>query len=311
MTGPENVTDEERGWGYRFWTRRRFVLLFGLLVVVAAGVGVQYHSNKLFQFLHLAVPGFVVVMEFYMLGQMRKEEHARARESEERQRVVEDLNNFRISIGRANYMGEIARAIGGAKRQVIFTSASMRTMAADPDQKQIVDAVKRLEQQQAGYKHYGIVPEDRRVIPGAIELLCHTKIDLRMSDFGGNSRARFLIADKTVSVIGMPDEDSTIAQNSPTKRSFTVRSSWIAQALSDQFFHEHDRASTPWEWLARYIEKMKAEDSSYSKQHILQFLGDADVKRATMAEKCPAFAALPDEPVLEPPASRTQPPTPT
>src|SRR4051794_3825047 len=84
----------------RSWLTLVAALVVALLVSAAAELSWPLRSwtgTQLIATLRLLVPLWVLVIQVYILYRL-------VEERTERERVMEDLNSFRISVGRSNYM---------------------------------------------------------------------------------------------------------------------------------------------------------------------------------------------------------------
>jgi len=232
-----------------------------------------------------------------MLLWLIQERRERKAEAASRDHVMEDLDAFRISLGRANYMHEIERAITGASECVVFTSATMATSWNSDHQKRVVEAVLEQQKQHPSYTHRGVVAKRVEALPGTLELLCETNVDVRLSDIMLMSRLRFVVRDYAVSVIGVAEGEPSLEHQPETKRSFSVESTMLSGALRDRFDRLWDEASKPWEYLDQLIAAATKSHSNYTRNEVFNLLGLDEDRRKTYAPKiemnCPSFKALP------------------
>src|SRR5437879_1749323 len=88
----------------------KLVVLLVLIVLtsmcILAGVMLTC-DDRWMEGLHIVLPTSVLVIELIMFGVILHEASARKKEEAQRDRVMQDLNSFRISIGRAHYMREL------------------------------------------------------------------------------------------------------------------------------------------------------------------------------------------------------------
>ena len=239
------------------------------------------------QTLHLLVPLWVLVVQIYIVFRL-------VDERSEREQVVEDLNAFRISLGRSHYMHEIARAISEADEAVVFTSATMEASWNSRDQRRIVEAVKRRERERPKYVHRGLVARRAEAIPGALELLCDTRIDIRMSDAILMSRVRFVVRDHAFSVIGIAEGTPTIAYQPETRRSVSVESTMLATALRQRFDQLWENGISPWKYIDELIAASSHNNVSFTKDDVLELLNIPHDRRkdisALLESHCTTFA---------------------
>lgn len=246
--------------------------------------------------LHFAIPTSVLAMEFFMLGRIAREARARRAEAEAREGVMRDLNAFRVSIGRVHYMREIEESIRRAEKDVVFTSATMASTASDPEQGKVVAAVLEREAMSKTYTHRGLVADTLKALPGTIELLLKTKIQLKMTSVMEMTRLRFLVRDECFSVIGVSEGKTALDGTRPTQSSFSVESTMLAQSLRVRFDALWANAEDPWKFLDKKIVDAKKSHPRYSKRELLQLL-DADrtgINPADLAKNSSEFAALAD-----------------
>jgi hypothetical protein len=237
--------------------------------------------------LHLLIPLWVLVVQFYILYRMMEERR-------ERERVIEDLNSFRISLGRSNYMQEIARAISEANEAVVFTSTTMEASWNSSDQRRIVEGIKRRERERPKYVHRGLIARRAEAIPGALELLCDTRVDVRMSDAILMSRVRFVVRDQSFSVIGVAEGQPTIANQPATKRSVSVEGAMLATALRQRFDQLWENAISPWKYIDELIAAASHNNVSFTKDNVLDLLNIPHERRkdisALLESHCTTFA---------------------
>ena len=274
------------------WTILVAGLLAALLITIAAELPWppgRWTSAQLIGALHLLVPLWVLVIQFYILYRMHNERR-------ERDQVVEDLNAFRISLGRSHYMQEIARAISQADESVVFTSATMEASWDSSDQRYIVEAIKRREKERPKYVHRGLIARRAEAIPGTLELLCDTRIDLRMSDAILMSRVRFVVRDHAFSVIGVAEGNPTIAYQPETRRSVSVESAMLGTALRNRFDQLWENGISPWKYIDELIAASSHHNVSFTREDVMDLLNIPHQKRkdvsALLEAHCTTFANI-------------------
>ena len=237
--------------------------------------------------LRFVVPVWILVVQFYILYRMVEERR-------QREHVMEDLNAFRISLGRSNYMQEIARAISDANEAVVFTSTTMEASWKSNDQRRIVEAIKRRERERPKYVHRGLIARRAEAIPGALELLCDTRVELRMSDAILMSRVRFVVRDQNFSVIGVAEGQPTIANQPETKRSVSVDGAMLGTALRQRFEQLWENGISPWKYIDELIAAASHNNVSFTKDNVLDLLNIPHERRkdisALLESHCTTFA---------------------
>jgi hypothetical protein len=282
--------------------KRALWVFLGIIAVFGGSAALAYWETRhaaseraelVLSFLHFALPIAVIAMEIYVLRQAFLERR-------ERRDVMEGLDAFRVAIGRAHYMQEIERAILNADREIVFTSATMATSRV-PDQKRVLDAVREREQsdRRGPYAHRGIVYDEARTLPGVLELLCNTSVQVRMSSYAGLSRLRFLVRDQTFSVIGVAASPSTIDEIKQTDRSFSIDSHFLGQALCARFEEEWKRARDPWEVFSQLIKQQADSNPGVTQLEIMNLLGEVQVEPECLGKCCEAFGKLPAKNIRE------------
>ncbi|TMQ07713.1 MAG: hypothetical protein E6J90_42595 [Deltaproteobacteria bacterium] len=222
----------------RIWTHK---LVFWIGLAVIAGTAAHYRfieGATTEDVLHVALLAAVLFVEFFMLGRMSRERLEREAESQLRSRVMIDLDNFRIALSRAYYLQELERGIRDARSEILFTTATMAT-SGDPHQRRIVEAVREkeaaIERSGGTLIHQGIVAKLPSCLPGAVELACKTRTEVRFRAYFGYTRLRFQVTDHSFSVIGVVEGEPAFDQVKSTHRSFSVESMLLAEALRDRF----------------------------------------------------------------------------
>jgi hypothetical protein len=272
------------------WIALASGLFLALVISAVSELSWPAHTWTLAQaraVLHLLVPLWVLVVQIYILYRM-------VEERTERERVMEDLNSFRVSLGRSNYMQEIARAISEANEAVVFTSTSMEASWNSNDQRRVVEAIKRRERERPKYVHRGLVARRAEAIPGALELLCDTRVDVRMSDAILMSRVRFVVRDQNFSVLGVAEGQPTIANQPPTRRSVSVDGTMLATALRQRFDQLWENGISPWKYIDELIAAASHNNVSFTKDHVLDLLNIPHDRRkdiaALLESHCTTFA---------------------
>jgi hypothetical protein len=302
---PAQVAEPPRpGVLLKIWTHR---LVFWIGLAVIAGGAAHYRfieGSSTSDVLHVALLAAVLFVEFIMLGRMRRETLERAAESQLRSRVMIDLDNFRIALSRAYYLQELERGIRDARAEILFTTATMAS-SADPHQRRIVQAVKEkeaeIERRGGKLVHQGIVAKLPSCLPGAVELACKTRTEVRFRAYFGYTRLRFQVTDHSFSVIGVVEGEPAFDHVASTHRSFSVESMLLAEALRDRFNQEWAASQSVWEYLDEHIRDMlgagPAEDSAITQEHMLRLLkaDDTGVTADEIAARSVQFRRLPTE----------------
>jgi hypothetical protein len=173
----------------------------------------------------------------------------------------------------------------------------MATSWSSDHQKRVVRAVLDQQQQHPNYTHRGVVAKRVEALPGTLELLCETKVDVRLSDIMLMSRLRFVVRDYAVSVIGVAEGEPSLEHQPETKRSFSVESTMLAGALRDRFDQLWSAASNPWEYLDQLVAAATQSHSNYTRNEVFNLLGlDEDRRKSyssTIEANCASFKALP------------------
>jgi len=263
-------------------------------------------------FLHVSLPALVLIVELYMLYRMVMEQG-------ERKKTDDALKAFRAAMGRQNYLDQIASAISTAKSDVVFTTSTMEASWHSDDQKKIFDAVSerfgRFEKAKKDYaanhdatasghyengpvfRHRGLVAKKPGTLPGAIELLCLTGVEIKMSPIMAMSRLRFFVQDTGRSVIGIAEGPSELARENPSSISFSLDSTMLALALRERFEILWEGSSDPFIYLSEFIIESKRSNPNQSQDTILKWLkaqrSDKDKIHNKLKDKCEAYASLP------------------
>ena len=278
-------------------------------------------------FVALALPALIIVVEIYTLNRMIKEQ-------KERKKSTDALNSFRAALGRQNYMEQIAYLITTAKNEVLFTTATMEASWHSREQFEVFRVVKSRfardenrrpsevcdEDESAtgmkkpvaanSYRHRGIVAKRPETLPGVIELLCFTKVELRMHPLLAISRLRFLVQDNERSLLGVAEKasecdgsaPSAIMQSSePTTLSFSLDSTMLALALRTKFEELWQSSSDPWEYVNEFISTVGPQEDSHAQRSVLNWLKVGSENRKTihdkLLEKCDNYKRL--KPITE------------
>lgn len=88
------------------------------ILLLAVGIILPFLGIKVHDVLHYGMLTAVLLMESYVLVQMRREE-------KERRTTMDALQSFRAALGREVYLEQICALISDAVNEVRFTSASM------------------------------------------------------------------------------------------------------------------------------------------------------------------------------------------
>lgn len=288
----------------RIWTHK---LVFWIGLAVIAGTAAHYRfieGATTEDVLHVALLAAVLFVEFFMLGRMSRERLEREAESQLRSRVMIDLDNFRIALSRAYYLQELERGIRDARSEILFTTATMAT-SGDPHQRRIVEAVREkeaaIERSGGTLIHQGIVAKLPSCLPGAVELACKTRTEVRFRAYFGYTRLRFQVTDHSFSVIGVVEGEPAFDQVKSTHRSFSVESMLLAEALRDRFNQEWEASQSVWEYLDEHIRDMLGtgppEDSAITQEHMLRLLkaDETGVTCEEIATRSAQFRRLPTE----------------
>lgn len=288
-------------WWETLWTSYWTLAVVVVGVVLAALHHHDFKPEKFRDVVHVTLPALVLIMEFFMLGRMRLESRERQRESLSRQETIADLNSFRIAIGRQHYISELERGIRLAERKIIFTSTTMAA-STDPGQMSLLNLViereSELKKVRDGYKldHRGLIAKRQEALPGAVELICKTGVEVRFREFVGVTRLRFQVCDDSFCVVGVSDGSPSFDNSKPTERSTTIESAMLGEALAARFEVEWNspHCLTTWGYLGQLIDDMSGS-SSVTQAKVLELLR-AD-KTGITAEKidpyCQQFKKLP------------------
>ena len=291
----------ERKWFDRVWTSPLTLVAGTIIALVGSWTVIRelYPAEQrgVSSYLHLVIPELVLVIEVYMLGWIRRESHERAHEAMQRQRVMDDLNSFRISLGRAHYMNQLEWAILHAEHSVDFTTATMASSWSSPEQRRVMEAVRTRElKRESPYIHRGLVARRPETLAGTLELLTHTKVDIKMTEVMNMSRLRFLVKDHDMCVLGVAEGEPSLAQPIETKKSFTVESAMLAGALRARFEDLWNEGESPWQYLDTLISTAKRSHQGYTRREVLRLLG-ANAERLRVDElerRSKEFAGLPE-----------------
>ncbi len=270
--------------------------LLALSTTVATG-GILYifWGESVTDKAHLILLAWVLIVEVYMLYRISQEARERKRESDERASLVDNLSSFRVSLGRANYLSEIKSEISECQTWAAFVSATMST-SQDPRQKRIIDAVVARQNAVPAYTHRGLVSESLSTLPGAIELLFKTRVEVRFSKIAEiATQIRFFIRDSSVSVIGIASNSGVLGEANKTDQSFTVRSSVLCNSLQVQFDEIWNQSRDPWDYFTEVIRE-NSTDAGFNKARVLAMI-DSDTTGVTsefLEQNCRAFQELPD-----------------
>lgn len=263
-------------------------------------------SNQASRVLHLALPACVLVIEFIVLWKLDQEMKERKAQQAEMQKTQSALQQFQAAIGRVNYMASIASLIQRAKREVLFTSASMESSKRSREQQEIYDAVSRRQKQDEldgnhRYSHRGIIAQRPGALAGTLELMSKTNVKCRISHVLCMTRLRFVIGDRDEAILGialgepglMEGADSLGEQK--TDLSFKVSSTMLASALADRFEVLWAKASEPSDYLAELIAASKESKPGYSRKDVRRWLraDELAIGDDWLASYCEAYRALP------------------
>jgi hypothetical protein len=267
-----------------------------------------------FAFLIVVLPMVIIVVEIYTLNRMLKEQ-------KERQVTTDALKAFRAALGRQNYMDQIALAITTAKADVVFTTATMEASWHSKEQLKIFQAVQERfardkkssvpmetgvvagTETPPAYRHRGIVAKRPETLPGVIELLCLTQIELRMHPVMAMSRLRFLVQDNERCVLGLAEGShdartdlGTMPAVEPSRLSFSLDSTMLALSLRWKFDDLWKTAEDPWKYLDDFISAVEPRDDFHTQISILNWLKAEGKKRfaihSKLLEKCSNYKRL-------------------
>jgi hypothetical protein len=219
---------------------------------------------------------------------------------------------------------QIALAITNAREDIVFTTATMEASWHSTGQQKIFNAViqrfnrsKREHEEnteetspqntivKSRYKHRGIVAQRPETLPGVIELLCLTGVELRMHPVMAMSRLRFLVQDNDRCVLGIADDiaegsggghPATMPSVEPSKLSFSLDSTMLALALRWKFEDLWKGGMDPWNYLNDYISGVEPRDDFHTQLSILNWLrADGKSRRVIhqrLTERCPNYERL-------------------
>ena len=170
----------------------------------------------------------------------------------------------------------------------------MQASWSSADQRRIVETIKRRERERPKYVHRGLVARRAEAIPGTLELLCDTRVDVRMSDAILMSRVRFVVRDHTLAVVGVAEGTPTIAYQPETRRSVSIEGSMLASALRQKFDQLWENGISPWKYIDELIASASHNNVSFTKDHVLDLLNIPHDRRkdiaALLETHCSTFA---------------------
>ena len=208
------------------------------------------------RFLEFSIPSAVLVMEAYVIRLMRHE-------SRERMRTLHEFRTMRENIDRSRYMLDIAAAIHAARDEIRFTSATMEASSRSDEQKAILESVKARKARR-DYKHLGLIARTPSALPGAVELRMRTHIQIKMSDMVTTTRLRFFVADRRVSIIGVAEGSSDLADPKESNRSTRIESRMLGEALFARFSVLWGKADE----LGNYVDTVVANAEAKSREEV-------------------------------------------
>ncbi|MCC7540628.1 MAG: hypothetical protein IT379_30715 [Deltaproteobacteria bacterium] len=202
------------------------------------------------------------------------------------------LKAFRYAMGRADYMREIRSVIQSARRRILFTSASMQRSTAADEQRMVLEAVQHRES--AGlYEHRGIVARVPDTVPGALELLWKTRVQVKMSAVLSATRLRFVVGDEQQCILGVAGGEASIAHRNPSDFSFIVDSNMLGLALQGHFERLWTDPGTisVWQYLREMVDECSRTGGDGGRRHIRGLLSadELGIPDWWLAENLPTY----------------------
>lgn len=298
--------------GRQLWSKR-WPLVLAFVATLLVSLFYHFHNRESWSaILHVALPAMVLFMELYMLRAMTKESAERDKQVEEfkeihknekdaRERVLDDLNRFRISISREHYRQELLRTLRNAQESIIFTGVTLQASSREKAQAELISVIRDKEEAAPGkLLQRGIIAERIEALAGALELVQKTNTEIKFRKLHIVTRLRFQVCDRTVSVLGVAEGDPTLAEVRPTERAFTINSAMLGDALTQRFEEEwkDPESKCVWKYLDEFIKDLQGETPAdrtiLTKARVLQLLEAAQngLEVEFINKHCPRFASL-------------------
>lgn len=277
------------------WYFKYLNYLGPVIVLLAIAAVVIYWQTKGSSFLHIFLPVAVLIVEIVSLIYMAREGSDRHKQIEEMQRTTSVLVDFQAAIGRGNYLASIAAGIQGAKREVLFTSATMEATWERREQEEILETVLNRQKIQPPYEHRGIIAKRPEALMGTLELMFKTQIKCKMSQVLCMTRLRFVVIDKEQSILGVCQGEPDLASAKPTNMSFRVASAMLGAALAARFEELWERSVDPFDYLKEFIIEAKTTRPNYSRKEVRRWLhaDKSGISDEWLSGHCPAYNELP------------------
>jgi hypothetical protein len=244
------------------------------------------------EYLHLALPIAVLVMEIYVIYRM-------VEESRERRQTISEFRELAAHSRRAEYMLDIASAIRETKAEARFTSVTMEVSSRSQAQKTIVEAAKG-RRERGVYSHRGLVALSPRALPGALELAMLTPhIKVKFHEMIAISRLRFFVRDREESILGVAEGQPDLATAQETTQSTRVRSRMLANALEKQF----DLLWAGGKELKTYLDELIHASHPATKAEIRSWFSAIQCETThldnTLSQNSSLYGSLPEEVSLD------------